>query len=164
MSRMRLLIVSGRTVNKAAMATCGRARRWWRAAARSRSARVRTGRRPDRRAGGRGHGQRVPDADRHLPGLSGARCGEPDPRSRLRGVAPVPWPGGQCGVQLIDIHAGHRHASGAEQVRGDHLGGLGMRVLIPTPGTGRALPARSATPGVPGRRSRPPVLPGMRRS
>ena len=46
MSRMRLLIVSGRTLNRVAMATCGRARRWCKTVARSRSARVRTGRRP----------------------------------------------------------------------------------------------------------------------
>jgi hypothetical protein len=46
MSRMRLLTVSGRTPSKAAMATCGRARRWCKTVARSRSARVRTGRRP----------------------------------------------------------------------------------------------------------------------
>ena len=45
MSRMRLLIVSGRTLSRAAMATWGRPRRWWRTVARSRSARVRTGRR-----------------------------------------------------------------------------------------------------------------------
>jgi hypothetical protein len=67
-----------------------------------------------------------PDADRHLPGLGGACRGEPDPRGRLRGVAPAPWPGGQRGVQLIDVHSGHRHARGAQQARGDHLGGLGM--------------------------------------
>jgi hypothetical protein len=46
MSRMRLLTVSGRTPDKAAMAVWGRARRWCRMVARSRSARVRTGRRP----------------------------------------------------------------------------------------------------------------------
>ena len=47
MSRMRLLIVSGRTLNKAATVTWGRPRRWCRMVARSRSARVRTGRRSD---------------------------------------------------------------------------------------------------------------------
>jgi hypothetical protein len=36
MSRMRLLIVSGRTASRAATATWGRARRWRRVAARSR--------------------------------------------------------------------------------------------------------------------------------
>jgi hypothetical protein len=45
-ARMRLLIVSGRTLKRVAMAICGRARRWCRTVARSRSARVRTGRRP----------------------------------------------------------------------------------------------------------------------
>jgi uncharacterized protein (TIGR02246 family) len=40
MSRMRLLIVSGRTLSRAATATWGRARRWWRMVARSRSARL----------------------------------------------------------------------------------------------------------------------------
>ena len=44
MSRMRLLTVSGRTPDKAAMAVWGRARRWCRMVARRRSARVRTGR------------------------------------------------------------------------------------------------------------------------
>jgi hypothetical protein len=46
MSRMRLLTVSGRTPDKAAMAVWGRARRWCRMVARRRSARVRTGQRP----------------------------------------------------------------------------------------------------------------------
>ena len=46
MSGMRLLIVSGRTLNRTAMAAWGSARRWWRVVARSRSASVRTGRRP----------------------------------------------------------------------------------------------------------------------
>jgi hypothetical protein len=82
----------------------------------------------DRRASGRGHGQRVPDADRHLLGLGGACRGELDPRSGLRGLGPVPWQGpvGQRGIQLIYVCAGDRHASGAQQARGDHLGGLGM--------------------------------------
>jgi hypothetical protein len=71
---------------------------------------------PDGRAGGRGQGQRVPDADRHLAGLSRARRGELDPRSRLHEGAPVLRPGGQRGVQLVDVHAGHCHAGGAQQV------------------------------------------------
>jgi hypothetical protein len=79
-----------------------------------------------------------------MPGLSGARRGELDPRGRLRGAAPLPWPGGQRGVQLVDVHAGHRHASDAEQARGDHLGGLGMGVIIPAPE--QAVPFRPVQP------------------
>ena len=84
----------------------------------------------ERRTGGRGHGQRVPDADRYLSRLGGARRGEPDPRGRLRGLASVSRPGGQRGVQRVDVHAGHRHPSGAQQARGDHLGRLGVGVII----------------------------------
>ncbi len=53
---------------------------------------------PDRRAGGRGHGQRVSDAGRYLPGLGGAPRGELDPRGRPREVASMSRPGGQRGV------------------------------------------------------------------
>ena len=60
-----------------------------------------------------------------MPGLGGACRGELDLRGRLREVAPMSRPGGQRGVQFIDVHAGHRHVSGAQQARGDHLGGLG---------------------------------------
>jgi hypothetical protein len=60
---------------------------------------------PDRRTGGRGHGQRVPDVDCHLPGLSGARRGELDPRGRMRSIVPSPWPDGQRRVQFIDVYA-----------------------------------------------------------
>lgn len=45
-SWMHVSIVSGRTPDRVAMATCCGARRWCRAVARSRSARVRRGRRP----------------------------------------------------------------------------------------------------------------------
>jgi hypothetical protein len=65
-----------------------------------------------------------PDADWHLTLLSGPCRGELDPRGRLRGLAASPGPGGQRGVQLVDVHAGHRHASGAQQARRDHLDGL----------------------------------------
>jgi hypothetical protein len=66
---------------------------------------------PDRRTGGRGHGQGVPDADRQLPGLSGACRGELDPRRRLRGVASPPWPGGQRGVRAA-ARCRHRSSAG----------------------------------------------------
>jgi len=69
---------------------------------------------PDRRTGGRGQGQRVPDADRQLPGLSAARRGELDPRGRPRIVGPVSRPPSQRGVQRVDVHAGYRHTSGAQ--------------------------------------------------
>jgi hypothetical protein len=100
---------------------------------------------PDRRTCGHGHGQRVPDADHHLPGLSGARRGEPDPRCRLRGGVPAPWPGGQRGVKLVDVDAGHRHAGGAQQARGDRLGGLGESVII-IPAPVQAVPFRPVQP------------------
>ena len=37
-----------------------------------------------------------------------------------------PRPGGKRGIQLVDVHAGHRHAGRAQQLCRDRLGGLGM--------------------------------------
>jgi hypothetical protein len=44
---------------------------------------------------------------------------------RLHPVGPAPRPGGQRGIRLFDVHAGHRPARGAQQARGDTSVGSG---------------------------------------
>ena len=89
---MRLLIVSGRTLNRAATAIWGRARRWWKMVARSRSARVRTGggRCRGRSAAGGGRGGRPGSSPAAGCEVSSARrSGRP-----TRGAAGPSAPGG----------------------------------------------------------------------
>jgi hypothetical protein len=38
----------------------------------------------------------------------------------------MPRPGGKRGIQLVNVHAGHRHPGTAQQLRGDDFGGFGM--------------------------------------
>ena len=80
----------------------------------------------DRRPGGRGQRQRVPDAGRHLPGPGRARRGELDPGRRPGSVAPTPGPGGKRGIQLSMCTPVTAHAGSAQQLRRDCFGGLGM--------------------------------------
>jgi hypothetical protein len=107
MSRMRLLTVSGRAPDKAAMAVWGRARRWCRMVARRRSARVRTGRRPTPGAISRGRWPRrlsrlispLPVMRRHQRGdhgvpLLGRQAGQHRVAEPGQvGAGPVEWPG-----------------------------------------------------------------------